>query len=159
MSTYFPSGKELAGNRNWYVIDAAGQTVGHLATEAATILTGKRSPRWTPFLDMGDHVIVVNARKAVFKGSKAEQKVYRHHTRYPGGLRQVSVTEMFQKHPERVIELAIKGMLPKTKLGKAMAKKLKVYADAEHPHVAQQPQPHELTSRSNKNSLKEKRIS
>ena len=147
MSTYFPSGKDLAGNRNWYVIDAAGRTVGHLATEVAAILSGKRSPKWTPFLDMGDHVIVINARKAVFKGSKADQKVYRHHTRYPGGLRETSVAEMFAKHPERVIELAIKGMLPKTKLGKAMAKKLKVYGEAEHPHLAQRPRPYELASR------------
>ncbi len=144
MATYFPSGKGLAGNRKWYVVDAAGQTVGHLASEVASLLTGKRNPRWTPFLDMGDHVIVVNARKAVFKGSKATQKVYRHHTLYPGGLREKSVTQMFEKHPERVIELAVKGMLPKTKLGKAMAKKLKVYAEAEHPHIAQRPQVYEL---------------
>jgi large subunit ribosomal protein L13 len=149
MSTYFPSGKDLAVNRKWFVIDAAGQTVGHLATEVAMILSGKRTPRWTPFLDMGDNVIVINARKAVFKGSKAEQKVYRHHTRYPGGLRTISVTDMFAKHPERVIESAVKGMLPKNKLGKAMAKKLKIYADAEHPHLAQRPQPYALTSRSN----------
>jgi large subunit ribosomal protein L13 len=151
MSTYFPSGKDLAGNRNWYVIDAAGRTVGHLATEVAAILTGKRNPKWTPFLDMGDHVIVINARKAVFKGSKAEQKVYRHHTRYPGGLRETSVAEMFERHPERVIELAVRGMMPKNKLGKAMAKKLKVYGDAEHPHLAQRPRPYELTSRSSQN--------
>jgi large subunit ribosomal protein L13 len=147
MSTYFPSGKGLAGNRKWYVVDAAGQTVGRLATEVASILTGKRNPQWTPFMDMGDHVIVINARQAIFKGSKAEQKVYRRHTLYPGGLREVSVTEQFEKHPERVIELAVKGMLPKTKLGRAMAKKLKVYADANHPHTAQQPQPFEFTSR------------
>jgi len=149
MSTYFPSGKGLAGNRNWYVIDAEGQTVGHLASEVASILTGKRSPRWTPFIDVGDHVIVINARKAIFKGSKETQKVYRHHTLYPGGMREVSLTEMRAKHPERVIELAVKGMLPKTKLGRAMAKKLKVYADAEHPHTAQQPQAYKLASRSN----------
>lgn len=148
MSTYFPSGKALAGNRKWFVVDAAGQTVGHLATEVASILTGKRSPHWTPFLDMGDCVIVINARRAVFKGSKAKHKLYRHHTRYPGGLREVAVTTMFDKHPERVIEQAVKGMLPKTKLGKAMARKLKVYGDAEHPHSAQRPQPHQLTSRS-----------
>src|SRR5215813_70855 len=146
MSTYFPSGKELAGNRNWFVVDAAGQTVGHLATEVAAILSGKRSPRWTSFMDMGDHVIVVNARKAVFKGSKSEQKVYRHHTLYPGGLREVSVTEMFEKHPERVIELAVKGMLPKNKLGKAMAKKLKVYADGDHRHAAQKPEAIEIAT-------------
>ena len=146
MSTYFPSGKDLAGNRKWYLVDAAGKTVGHLASEVASILSGKRNPKWTPFMDMGDHVIVINARKAVLKGNKTEQKVYRHHTLYPGGLREVSAEEMFAKRPERVIELAIKGMLPKTKLGKAMAKKLKIYADAEHPHTAQRPQAYQLTS-------------
>jgi len=149
MSTHFPSGSGLAENRKWYVVDAAGQTVGRLATEVASILTGKRNPQWTPFMDLGDHVIVINARKALFKGSKAEQKVYRRHTLYPGGLREVSVQEQFAKHPERVIELAVKGMLPKNKLGKAMAKKLKVYADAEHPHAAQQPQPLTITQRAN----------
>jgi large subunit ribosomal protein L13 len=148
MSTYFPSGKDLAGNRKWYVVDAAGETVGHLASEVASILSGKRNPKWTPFLDVGDHVIVINARKAVFKGSKAEQKVYRRHTLYPGGMREVSVQEMFAKRPDRVLEQAIKGMLPKTKLGKAMAKKLKIYADADHPHTAQRPQVYQLTTRS-----------
>ena len=140
MSTYFPSGKDLAGKRKWYVIDAAGQTVGHLASEVASILSGKRNPAWTPFMDMGDHVIVINARQAVLKGSKADQKVYRRHTLYPGGLREVSAAEMFAKRPDRVISLAVQGMLPKNKLGKAMAKKLKVYADGEHPHAAQRPQ-------------------
>jgi len=148
MSTYFPSGKDLAGNRKWYVVDAAGATVGHLASEVASILTGKRNPKWTPFMDMGDHVIVINARRAVLKGNKPEQKVYRHHTLYPGGMREVSAQNMFAKHPERVIELAVKGMLPKTKLGRAMAKKLKIYADADHPHTAQQPQVYQLTSQS-----------
>lgn len=147
MSTYFPSGQGLAENRKWFVVDAAGQTVGRLATEVARVLTGKNSPRWTPFIDMGDHVIVINARKAVFKGSKAEQKVYRHHTRYPGGLREISVQDQFKKHPERVIESAVRGMLPKNKLGKAMGKKLKVYADSEHPHAAQMPQPLQLDER------------
>jgi len=140
MSTYFPSGVGLAALRKWHVVDATGQTVGHLASEVAAILTGKRNPKWTPFLDMGDYVIVVNASKAMFTGSKATDKVYRRHTLYPGGLRETSVTEMFAKHPERVIELAVKGMLPKTKLGRAMTKKLKVYAGADHPHTAQQPQ-------------------
>ena len=140
MSTYFPSGTKLADNRKWYVVDAAGQTVGRLATEVARILSGKNNPQWTPFMDMGDHVIVINARKAVFKGSKAEQKVYRHHTLYPGGLREISVQDQFARHPERVIESAVKGMLPKNKLGKAMGKKLKVYADADHRHAAQKPQ-------------------
>ncbi|MFN2498973.1 MAG: 50S ribosomal protein L13 [Pyrinomonadaceae bacterium] len=147
MSTYFPSGKDLAGQRKWYVVDAAGQTVGHLASEIASILSGKRSPRWTPFMDVGDHVIVINARKAVLKGAKAQQKMYRHHTLYPGGLREVSAEEMFAKRPDRVISLAVQGMLPKTKLGKAMAKKLKVYADADHPHTAQRPEVHTLTTR------------
>ena len=145
MSTYFPSGKDLAGRRKWYVVDASGQTVGHLASEVASILSGKRSPEWTPFMDVGDHVIVINARKAVLKGNKVEQKLYRHHTLYPGGMRTVTAREMIAKRPERVLELAIKGMLPKTKLGKAMAKKLKVYADAEHPHSAQRPQALDLT--------------
>ena len=147
MSTYFPSGLGLAQNRKWYVVDASGRTVGRLATEVARVLTGKHNPKWTPFLDLGDHVIVVNARKAVFQGSKATQKVYRHHTLYPGGLREVSVAEQLARHPERVIELAVKGMLPKTKLGRAMAKKLKVYADGTHPHAAQQPQPLEINRR------------
>ena len=93
MSTYFPSGTGLAQNRKWHVVDAAGQTVGHLATEVASILSGKRNPAWTPFMDMGDHVVVINAEKAVFTGSKTTQKVYRRHTLYPGGLREISATE------------------------------------------------------------------
>jgi large subunit ribosomal protein L13 len=147
MSTYFPSGKGLADNRKWYVVDAAGKTVGRLATEVARILSGKNNPQFTPFLDVGDNVIVINARQAIFKGSKKEQKVYRHHTLYPGGLREISVTEQFAKHPERVIELAVKGMLPKTKLGRAMAKKLHVYADAAHRHAAQNPQTLEIVTK------------
>jgi len=144
MSTYFPSGKELAGRRKWYVVDAAGQTVGYVASEVASILTGKRNPIWTPFLDTGDHVIVINAKNVVLKGNKVDQKLYRHHTLYPGGLRETTAREMLAKHPERVLELAIKGMLPKNKLGKSMAKKLKVYADADHPHTAQRPQLYSL---------------
>src|SRR5919199_6303382 len=149
MSTSFPSGQGLSENRKWYVVDAAGQTVGRLATEVALVLTGKNKPQYTPFMDTGDHVIVVNARRAVFKGSKAEQKLYHHHTLYPGGLRTISVQDQFAKHPERVIELAVKGMLPKNKLGRAMAKKLKVYADDEglRRHAAQQPQPLNLSPR------------
>lgn len=141
MSTYIPSGPALADNRKWYIVDAAGKTVGRLATEVARTLTGKNNPTWTPFMDTGDHVIVINARKAVFKGSKAAHKVYRHHTLYPGGLRAISAQNQFAKHPERVVELAVKGMMPKTKLGRAMVKKLKVYADDSHPHGAQKPQP------------------
>jgi large subunit ribosomal protein L13 len=147
MSTYFPSGDGLADNRKWYVVDAEGQTVGRLATEVARVLTGKNKPQYTPFMDTGDHVIVINAKQAVFKGSKAEQKVYYRHTLYPGGLRSVTVKEQFEKHPERVLEIAIKGMLPKNKLGKAMAKKLKVYGGADHPHAAQRPEPLALDPR------------
>ncbi len=149
MSTYFPSGDGLAENRKWYVVDAAGQTVGRLATEVARVLTGKNKPQYTPFLDTGDHVIVINAKQAVFKGSKNDQKMYHHHTLYPGGLRSISVKDQFERHPERVIELAVKGMLPKTKLGKAMAKKLKVYGDDEglHRHAAQRPEPLKLSPR------------
>jgi len=140
MSTYFPSGKGLSENRKWFVVDASGKTVGRLATEVARILSGKNNPAYTPFMDMGDHVIVINARKAVFKGSKNDQKVYRYHTLYPGGLRETSVKDMFEKTPERVIEIAVKGMLPKTKLGRAMGSKLKVYADGDHRHTAQKPE-------------------
>lgn len=144
MSTFFPSGKTLAGNRKWYIVDAAGKAVGRISTEIARILSGKNNPQYTPFLDMGDHVVVINARKAIFKGSRAEQKVYRRHTLYPGGLREVSVKDQFINHPERVIELAVRGMLPKNKLGKAMGKKLHVYADADHNQTAQNPQPLEI---------------
>ena len=140
MSTYFPSGKNLADGRKWFVVDAKGKTVGRLATEVARIISGKNNPAWTPFLDMGDHVVVINAKDAVFTGSKNDQKLYRRHTLYPGGLRETSVKEMFEKKPEKVIELAVKGMLPKTKLGKAMAKKLKVYSGADHRHTAQKPE-------------------
>ena len=139
MSTYFPSGKNLADGRKWFVVDAKGKTVGRLATEVARIISGKNNPAWTPFLDMGDHVVVINAKEAVFTGSKNDQKLYRRHTLYPGGLRETSVKEMFEKKPEKVIELAVRGMLPKTKMGDAMYRKLKVYARAEHPHAAQQP--------------------
>lgn len=147
MSTYFPSGKDLAKDRKWFVVDARGKTVGRLATEVARILSGKNNPDWTPFLDMGDHCVVINARHAKFTGAKTDQKLYRRHTLYPGGLRETSVKEMFEKKPEKVIELAVKGMLPKTKLGKAMAKKLKVYADAEHRHTAQKPEAIEIATK------------
>lgn len=140
MSTYFPSGKGLAENRKWLVVDAQGKTVGRLATEVARMLSGKNNPAWTPFLDMGAHVVVINARHAVFTGAKTDEKLYRRHSLYPGGLRETTAREMFEKKPEKVIELAVKGMLPKTKLGKAMVKKLKVYADGEHRHAAQKPE-------------------
>ena len=147
MSTYFPSGKGLADGRKWFIVDASGKTVGRLATEVARIISGKNNPAWTPFLDMGDHVVVINAKEAVFTGSKNDQKLYRRHTLYPGGLRETSVKEMFEKKPEKVIELAVKGMLPKTKLGRAMVKKLKVYAGSDHRHTAQKPEVLEIATR------------
>ncbi len=129
------------------VVDASGKTVGRLATEVARIISGKNNPAWTPFLDMGDHCVVINARLAVFKGSKNDQKIYYRHTLYPGGLRETTVKEMFEKKPEKVIELAVKGMLPKTKLGKAMVKKLKVYAGSDHRHSAQIPEAVEISTK------------
>jgi large subunit ribosomal protein L13 len=137
----------LADGRKWFIVDASGKTVGRLATEVARIISGKNNPAWTPFLDMGDHVVVINAKQAVFTGSKNDQKLYRRHTLYPGGLRETSVKEMFEKKPEKVIELAVKGMLPKTKLGRAMAKKLKVYAGTDHRHTAQKPEVLEIATR------------
>ncbi len=127
-------------DRKWYVIDARGQVLGKLATLAATILTGKRKPTYTPFLDTGDHVIVINAAEVHLTGRKEEGKLYRHHTGYMGGLRTSKAAEVRQKHPERVVEEAVRGMLPKTKLGRAMFHKLKVYRGAQHPHQAQKPQ-------------------
>ena len=147
MSTYFPSGKGLADGRKWFVVDASGKTVGRLATEVARIISGKNNPAWTPFMDMGDHVVIINAKDAIFTGAKTDQKIYYRHTLYPGGLRETSVKEMFEKKPEKVIELAVKGMLPKTKLGKAMAKKLKVYAGSDHRHTAQKPELLEIVTK------------
>jgi len=139
MSTYFPSGKGLEQHRDWHLIDADGLTVGRLASEVARLLMGKHKPTYTPFLDTGDHVIVINAAKVIFKGNKTEDKIYRHHTGWPGGLKEVKAKDMLANKPARLVELAIKGMLPKTKMGRAMSSKLKVYAGAEHPHGAQKP--------------------
>ncbi len=140
MSTFVPSGVNLEAQRKWFVVDATGQTVGRLATQVATILRGKHKPTYTPFIDMGDHVVIVNAEKIVFKGNKLDQKMYRHHTGFPGGLKEVSARDQLGRHPERVLESAIKGMLPKNKLGRAMGKKLKVYVGPNHPHEAQKPE-------------------
>lgn len=140
MSTYFPSGKGLEDLRKWFVLDADGATVGRLAAQVANILMGKNKPTYTPFLDTGDHVIIINAAKVVFTGNKLNAKVYYHHTGYPGGIKSISARDQLARHPERVLEIAIKGMLPKSKMGRAMASKLKVYAGAEHPHGAQQPE-------------------
>ncbi|MDD2213889.1 MAG: 50S ribosomal protein L13 [Oscillospiraceae bacterium] len=138
MGTYVAKAGEI--QPKWYLVDASGKTLGRLTSEIAKVLTGKNKPEYTPFLDTGDFVIVINAEKIKVTGNKAAQKVYRYHTGYPGGLKEVSYQNMLQKHPERVIELAVKGMLPKSSLGRQMIKKLKVYAGAEHPHSAQQPE-------------------
>ena len=144
MSTFIPSGKNLEQSRKWFIIDANGKTVGRLATEAARILMGKNKTTYTPYIDVGDHVIVINAEKVVFTGNKLQDKLYRHHTGWPGGLKEVTAQKQLQKHPERILESAIRGMLPKNKLGRHMGKKLKVYAGTDHPHKAQQPEVYEL---------------
>lgn len=144
MSTFVPSGKNLEQTRKWYIIDADGKTVGRLATEAARILMGKNKPTYTPYIDVGDHVVVVNAEKVVFTGNKWQDKVYRHHTGWPGGLKEITAQKQLQKHPERILQSAILGMLPKNKLGRKMGKKLKIYVGTDHPHQAQQPESYEL---------------
>ncbi|MEK7406492.1 MAG: 50S ribosomal protein L13 [Acidobacteriota bacterium] len=137
MSTQFPSAKEVT--RAWHVIDAENAILGRLASRAATLLMGKHKPIYTPFLDTGDHVIVVNAAKVRVTGRKEEQKVYRRHSGYPGGLKEVSLRTRRATRPDRIIRDAIAGMLPKTKLGKHMLRKLRVYAGDKHPHQAQKP--------------------
>jgi large subunit ribosomal protein L13 len=135
-----PMPKENEIERKWYVVDAEDKVLGRLATRIATILRGKHKPIFTPHLDVGDHVVVLNAEKVHLTGRKLQNKQYRWHTGYIGGLREVSAEKMLRTHPERVIEWAVQGMLPKNRLGRAMAKKLKVYRGAAHPHQAQQPQ-------------------
>jgi large subunit ribosomal protein L13 len=125
----------------WYVVDAENQVVGRLASEVAKILRGKHKPLYTPHVDTGDYVIIINADKVVLTGNKWAQKLYRWHTGYTGGYREVTAEKMRQRRPERIVEHAIRGMLPKTKLGRAMFRKLKVYAADTHPHTAQQPEP------------------
>ena len=138
MSTYFPKEGEIA--RKWYVVDASGQALGRLSSRVASILMGKESPKYTPFLDTGDHVIVINAGKVKLTGMKAEAKLYQHYTGYPGGLRTEAYTKRMTRKPELVIEEAVKRMLPKSKLGRQMISKLKVYRDDKHPHQAQKPE-------------------
>ena len=130
--------------RDWYVVDATGQTLGRLASEVARILRGKHKPIYSPAVDVGDYVIVVNVEKIHVTGRKLDQKVYYRHSGYPGGLKEVSLRRMLEEHPTRVVEHAVRGMLPKNRLGRKMAKKLKIYAGADHPHEAQQPEPLEL---------------
>jgi large subunit ribosomal protein L13 len=136
-TTTIPSGKNI--QRKWYVIDANGQTLGRLASHAASVLAGKTNPLYTPYIDMGDHVVVINAEKIHLTGMKAGQKLYRRYTGFPGGLREESFVKLLARRPEKILEEAIKGMLPKSKMGRQMATKLKVYKGAEHPHHAQQP--------------------
>ena len=137
MSTHFPSGSGI--KRDWFLIDAEGAVLGRLASRAATMLMGKHKPAYTPFLDLGDHVVVINAAKVRLTGDKENQKLYRRHSGYPGGLSEVSVREMRAKSPVRIVESAVAGMLPKTKLGKQMIRKLKVYAGDKHRQQAQKP--------------------
>lgn len=139
MGTYFPSKGEV--KFKWYTVDADGQVLGRIATQIADILRGKHRPDFTPFLDLGDHVIVVNAAKVRITGNKLEQKFYRHYTGYPGGLSETDLRRLMEKKPEKVIREAVVGMLPKNPLGKALAKKLLIYADNKHPHEAQKPEP------------------
>jgi len=136
MTTYIPS---QGGERKWMLIDADGQVLGRLAAQAARLLMGKHKTTYTTFLDTGDHVIVINAKKIKLTGQKIEKKMYRHHNGFPGGLVEYKAKEMRNTRPEQMIRRAIEGMLPKTKLGKAMVRKLKIYVDDKHPHASQQP--------------------
>jgi len=134
-------------DRSWWVVDAAGLPLGRLASEVARVLRGKHKPTFAPHMDMGDYVVVVNAAQVVVTGAKAEQKTYFAHSGYPGGISSQSFTEMLATHPERVIENAVRGMLPKNRLGRRMFKKLKVYGGPDHPHMGQAPQPLDLDVR------------
>ncbi|HQY69481.1 MAG: 50S ribosomal protein L13 [Gammaproteobacteria bacterium] len=138
------SAKPGSVEQSWYVIDANGQTLGRMASAIASRLRGKHKPEFTPHTDTGDFIVVVNAEKVHVTGNKAKAKIYHHHTGYPGGLKSISFEKLIEKAPEQAIEMAVKGMLPKNPLGRAMARKLKVYAGSEHPHAAQQPKALEL---------------
>src|ERR1700723_3586702 len=138
MSTTIPSGKDI--KRKWYLLDASGKTLGRLATQAASILAGKLNPLYTPYIDMGDHVIIINAEKIVLTGLKSDSKLYRRYTGFPGGLTQESFVKQLARRPEAIVEQAVKGMLPKSKMGRHMLTKLKVYKFSQHPFNAQQPQ-------------------
>ena len=138
------SAKPGSVEQSWYVIDASGQTLGRMASAIASRLRGKHKPEFTPHTDTGDFIVVENAEKVHVTGNKAKAKIYHHHTGYPGGLKSISFEKLIEKAPEQAIEMAVKGMLPKNPLGRAMARKLKVYAGSEHPHAAQQPKALEL---------------
>lgn len=139
MKTYVPKQGDVV--RAWWLVDATGMTLGRLSTVVASRLAGKHKPVYTRYEDTGDHVIVVNAEKVKLTGRKLTGKLYRHHSLYPGGLKEVAAGKLLKTHPERIVETAVKGMLPKNPLGKAMGRKLKVYVGDKHPHEAQQPQP------------------
>ena len=142
MKTYVPKAQEI--ERQWWIVDAADQPLGRLATQVASILRGKHKPMYTPHLDTGDHVVVINASQVKLTGRKADQKEYFRHSGYMGGEWFIPFKRMLATHPDRVIELAVKGMMPKNALGKNMAKKLKVYGGAAHPHQGQKPEPLEI---------------
>jgi large subunit ribosomal protein L13 len=147
MSSRTPMVRASEITQEWVVVDAAGQILGRLATRVARVLAGKHRARYVPHLDTGDFVVVTNAEKVVLTGRKAEEKVYRRHSGYPGGLKTVGARDLVAKYPERVIEAAVRGMLPKSKLGRKQLKKLKVYRGASHPHQAQRPKPLALAPR------------
>lgn len=138
MKTFMAKTEEI--ERKWYIIDAEGKHLGRLASEVASILRGKNKPIFTPHVDTGDHVIVLNAEKIVLTGKKLDQKLYRRHSLHPGGLKEIKYKHLMEKHPERAIEVAVKGMLPKNSLGRQMFRKLKVYSGSEHNHQAQKPE-------------------
>jgi large subunit ribosomal protein L13 len=142
VNTYVTKQNDI--KRDWYVVDAQGQTLGRLATRIAAVLKGKHKPIYSPSMDTGDYVVVINAKKIVATGRKLDEKMYYRHTGYPGGLRRINLRDQLEKHPERVISAAVRGMLPHNRLGRAMFKKLKVYAGAEHPHAAHKPKTLEL---------------
>lgn len=142
MKTYVTKPHEV--EREWFVVDAAGQTLGRMATQVAALLRGKHKPIFAPNVDVGDYVIVVNAEHIEVTGKKLDEKMYYRHSQYPGNLKKNTLRELLTTNPERVIELAVRGMLPKNRLGRKIIKKLKVYAGPEHPHEAQQPKPFEL---------------
>jgi len=142
VKTYMAKPAEV--EHKWYVIDASGQTLGRISSEVASILRGKHKPTYTPHVDTGDFVIIINAEQVKLTGDKLNQKMYRYHTGYPGGLKEMDYRTLLQKRPERAIETAVKGMLPHNRLGNKMYKKLKVYRGSEHPHQAQKPEVREL---------------
>ena len=139
MRTYTPKPEDI--KREWFVIDATGMTLGRLASQIASVLKGKHKPIYSPHLDTGDFVVVVNAHKVRVTGRKLDQKIYYRHSGYPGGLKEISLRDQLNRHPDRVIRFAVRGMLPKNRLGRQMIKKLKIYATPGHPHEAQQPKP------------------